>query len=312
MIAKKTDRVVRRRKKIPPKKTREKREYRRLFFFFCIFVFFCVLVYTFFCSGLVSVLQISVQGTQRVEADSVAKIVKEKIDGVKFLCVRNNNFFLINVDDIVAEIKKDQRIKSVEITKTFPDTISIDVVEYDVVPIWCVGSLLGSCFELNMDGCTLKGVDINSQLVQDNAHFIIVDHGHESVDDHQCVITAEKLQKIQLLGEEFIYTLNVGIKNPYIIDFRGSGEVKYETDEGWYILVDLDHNVDEVLHVAQLFSKKVDLPSMRSDLEYVDLRFPEKMFYKMKEGVEQEESDEKDESDELNEKDEVDDERGAE
>ncbi|PID52202.1 MAG: hypothetical protein CR972_02860 [Candidatus Moraniibacteriota bacterium] len=287
MIAKKTDRIVRRRKKIPPKKLRKKIGWRRWFFIFSVVIFSVSLVYIFFCSELVRILTIKVNGVERVQEDDIELLVQDMLSGIKFACVKNDNYFFINKDQIIEKILEDQRIKNVVITRVFPNEISVNITEYDVVPIWCVSSVLGSCFELNGEGHTVRKIDVNSQLVQNNKHFIVVDHGHESVENNQRVISAEYLEKIQILGEELIYAFNVGIKQPYIIDFRGSGEVRFESDEGWYVLVDLSHELDEVLHVAQLFAKKVELPSVRSDLEYVDLRFPEKMFYKMRDGVEE-------------------------
>lgn len=308
MIAKKTDRVVRRRKSASTKKPREKKNLRHWFFVFCVGVFFGVLVYVFLCSHLVSIDRVDVHGTKRVQSTDISRLVENMLSGTKFGCVKNNNYFLFDQDQIIEKIKEDQRIKSVEISRIFPKEISVHIVEYDIVPVWCVGSLFGSCFELDQLGCALRKIDINSQLVQENKHFIVVDHGHEMVSDDQCVISEGDLNKIQLLGEELVYSLNVEIKQPYIIDFRGSGEIKFESDEGWYILVDLDHDINEILHVARLFAKKVELPSVRSDLDYVDLRFPEKMFYKMRDGVEKEIEEDGDGEDDLEEDEPVDDE----
>ncbi|MEN8252570.1 MAG: hypothetical protein ABFQ53_03255, partial [Patescibacteria group bacterium] len=62
--------------------------------------------------------------------------------------------------------------------------------------------------------------------------------------------------------------------------------------------------VEEILNVAKLFTKKIDLPSSRYDLEYIDMRFPEKIFYKMKDGVEkisEDETEDGEQEEEVNE-----------
>lgn len=287
----KKDRVIRRNKKPRPKKVQSKGILQWLFIV-SVLIFLCVLIYIFLFSSFVSIHIVDVNGVYRVHKNDILDHVNKKLEGKRMWYIENNNYFFVDTNKIIEEIKQDQRIKSVVATKKFPDKITFDIVEYDVVPIWCNGSMNGTCFELDQNGCVVRDVDMNSPLIHDNQHFIVVDHGHTSIDNGQCVISDEKLRKIQFLGEELIYALNVGIKKPYIIDFRGSGEIKFDTDESWYVLVDLNHSTEEVLHIAGLFAKKIELPSRRADLEYVDLRFPEKMFYKMREGVEQEEENE--------------------
>ncbi len=297
MSAQKTDRIVRRTKKVSSKKPRQKRSLRQWFFLLCVAVFCGVLVFIFLCSDLVRIVHVHVEGVDRVSADAVSRVVQEQLSGMKFACVQNDNYFFINEKAIREKVSEDQRIQSIDIARTFPDTITLSITEYDTVPVWCIGSIHGTCFVLNTEGYTMQKTDVQSSRVQDNKHFIIVDHGHAVVEKNQRVISAEDLHKIQVLGEELIYAFTVGIVQPYVIDFRGSDEVRFETDEGWSILVDVGHDTDEILQVARLFTQKVELQSLRSDLAYVDLRFPEKMFYKMRDGVEKKDE-EKSEDDE--------------
>lgn len=301
MVTKK-DRVIRRNKKERRKKV-QRWSLLQWFFVSCVVVFISVIIYVFIFSPLVHITVIDIRGTTRVHTDDISDKVNQNLDGKKLQYIAKRNYFFVSGEEIIASIKEDQRIKNVSITKQFPNKIEIEIIEYDTVPIWCIGSVDGTCFELDTNGCAVRKVDMHSPLVYDNQHFIIVDHGHDSIEARQCVVSEEKLSKINFLGQELIYALNVGIKQPYTIDFRGSGEIKFDTDEGWYIFVDLSHDAKEVLHIANLFAKKIELPSSRSDLEYVDLRFPEKMFYKMKDGVEQEEqNDEENVDSEMNEK----------
>lgn len=287
MAKKKNDKIVRRRKgpAVRPRKKGNQRTMREWFFVFMLVVFCGAVGHMLFCSSFVSLVSIDVRGTDRVEQSSVQSVVESMLEGQKFTCIKNNNYFFVRTRKIEDAIKNDQRIKSVYVTKKFPHTIKIDITEYDVVPLWCLHDVGGECFELE-DGCVVRRVDMQSSLVTDNRHFIVVDRGHDSAEDGQCLIPSEDIAKIQFLGEELIYTLNVGIVQPYIISFRGSREVRFDTDEGWHLLIDLSHDTQEILTTAQLFMKKVELPTKRIDLEYVDLRFPEKIFYKMKESTE--------------------------
>lgn len=289
IMVKKKDKIVRKRVS-RPRKEKDRKTLRQWTFFISVVFFIGLVGYIFFCSSLVSIAIIDVVGAKRVHTDDIVSAVERNISGSKVWCIKNNNYFFLHTDDILRTIHEDQRIKSVDVVKQFPDTLRIVITEYDVVPVWCVGSIDGACFELQ-DGCIVGEVDMNAPLIHDNRHFVIVDHGHDTLDDGQCVITPDNLDNIKFLGEELIYMLNIGIVQPYVINFLGTQEVRFDTDDGWYILADFGYDVHETLDVAALFMKKVELPSNRSDLEYIDLRFPEKIFYKMKDGVEKSEED---------------------
>lgn len=283
MIArKKQDKVVRSaRMRNESTKPKRERNPKRWFFIFSVIAFCAGVFYVFFCSHFVDVKQVEVRGTRRVESDIIRDSVHKLFEGQVFWCVRKNNYFFLSRKHITDKLREDQRIKNIQIEKKFPHTIIIDVEEYDIVPVWCVQNV---CYELN-DGCVAQQVDLSSARIQQNPHYIILDRGHDHVDIGQCVITKEDLHAINYLGKELIYAMNVGVTQPYMIDARGSREVRYATDESWDILISLSQDVQVTLASARLFTTKITLPIARKDLAYVDLRFPEKIFYKPKDGV---------------------------
>ena len=279
--------VIRKKKKVP-QKTRMSWTWKRWVFVLSVIVFVGIVGYVLFYSPLAQVHEFEVNGTNRTNSDDIVQMSKDMLSGDFMVGVARDNYFFVNGNNIVTNILIDQRIKSAVVTKEFPHKIIIDVMEHDVVPIWCIGSMSGKCFTLE-SGHIKNEIDINSEMIVQNKHFFIVDESNEDVTIGDRVITSDDLEKVEILGEELIYTLSVGIEQPYLATSRGSHEVRFMTDENWYIIVDLTHDTDEIIDVAQLFMKKTQLPSRRIDLEYIDMRFPEKIFYKMKDGVEQSE-----------------------
>ena len=189
---------------------------------------------------------------------------------------------------IKQDILSDQRIKDIVITKKFPHGIEIYVKEYDLLSVWCVGETLNNCYILE-DGCAIRSVDLGDEIIQKNTYYIISDKGHEELSVGQCVMSQEDLDSIVYLGQELVYALNVGINKPFVIESRGSREVRFMTDESWQIIASVKQSPKETVNVARLFIAKTQFPASRADLEYIDLRFAEKIFYKLKEGVEIEE-----------------------
>lgn len=249
-------------------------------FFLCTVVFLGSSLYIFFCSHVVDVETVHVMQTQRTDAREIERVVRESFSGDIFWCIRKNNFFFVDKKAIAERVSQDQRIRNVDVHTIFPQTMEIVITEYEEFPVWCVEKS-GTCHILR-DGCNEQNIDQQSDLVKMNPHFTILDHAHEQLYENQCVISKDDLARISLLGKELIYAMDARIVEPYHVDLRGSREVKYVTDEGWYILVDVTQPTDEVIATAKLFMKQVIQMDQRTNIEYVDFRFSEKIFYKMK------------------------------
>jgi hypothetical protein len=292
MAKKEKDKVVRRKKVVQDKKPKKQRNqkpawtWRNWLFILAVIIFVCIVIYVFIFSPLVEVNDIQVNGVEKNKEERIVQVVQDSLEGKVVNGIMRDNYFFVNKDDIKNAVLEDKHIKEVNITKKFPQTIIVDVVEYDILPVWCLGSMQGNCFVVE-DGHIKESVTLDSDVIAQNNHFIIVDKGHDSVEIGEQVILSEYLENIKFLGEELKYILSVEIKQPYIILSRGSNEVKFFTDEDWYVLIDMSQNPDEILDAIKLFFAKVELPSRRIDLEYLDMRFPEKIFYKMKEGTKQ-------------------------
>ncbi len=289
MTQKTKSKIVRRKNNSQKRRRKDEknsRTWKQKFFILVVVIFIGCVGYIFLCSNLLDIYQFDIQGNNRVDKNQIINVIKSDIDGQIIACLKKKNYFFVNKNKIIKDVIKDNRIKNVNITKQFPNKIIINIQEYDDVAIWCKSVAMKSCFMLNGE-IAEREITMQDPIVIENKHFVIVDETHQDISIGDHVMTENYLNKIKTLSKELVYVLNVEIEQPFIVVSRGSHEVQFMTDEGWYIIIDLSHDLDEVFDIAKLFVKKVDLPSRRSDLEYVDMRFSEKIFYKMKDGVEQ-------------------------
>lgn len=289
MAQKVKSKIVRRKNssyKHKKKNTKNTRTWRQNFFVFVVIIFVGCVGYIFLCSNFLNIYQFDIRGINRVGENQIINVIERNIDGQIIACLKRRNYFFINKSEIIEDILEDSRLKTVSITKQFPDKMIVDIQEYDNVAIWCKDVAMESCFVLNGE-IAKRQITMEDPVVMDNEHFVIVDETHQDISTGDRVMAEEYLKKIEILGSELVYVLDVEIEQPFKVASRGSHEVRFMTDEGWYIIIDLSHELDEIFNIAKLFVKKVELPSRRSDLEYVDMRFSEKIFYKMNDGVEQ-------------------------
>ena len=299
--------IIRRQKNIPKKRQKnieDRRTWKQWFFIVAVGLFVGGVGYIFLCSTFVEINKFEIQGTNRVNENEILDMVNDKISGDIILCLKKNNYFFINVNAIQDDILQDKKIREVIVQKEFPGTIHINITEQEVLPIWCLGSIEGNCFVLE-DGIATSVVKLSEDVIVQNEHFVVVDQVRGEINVGDRIIATEMLNKIEKLGEELIYVLDTVIEQPYIIESQGSHEIRFVTDEGWHVVVDLTQDVDEILYIAKLFIKKVELPSHRNDLEYIDMRFPEKIFYKMKEGVEKVEDEDLSDDEDIDKKEDV-------
>jgi hypothetical protein len=269
--------------------------WKQWLFVFFLSIFIMITLYIFLCSHFVRLQNINVIGTERLDSSQVLNMIENLLEGELFACIKKDNYFFVNEKKIIENILADKRVKSVEIEKKFPQTLNVNIIEYGTIAIWCSEKQQINCYILNENGVAIAPINMTDDIVLQNKYFVIV--GEEQLETilNEEVIFSDDLKKIKILGEELVYVLDVVIKQPYFFASRGSHEVKLETDEGWYIILDVTQDAQEILNIAKLFVKNIELPSTRSDLEYIDIRFPEKIFYKMKDGVEQiEENEESD------------------
>lgn len=271
------------------KKAENSRTWKEWVFIVVFIIFILVTLYVFLCSHLTKLQYFEIEGSERVNKNEIIYTIESTLGSSFFTYIKKDNYFIASKKNIINNILKDKRIKNVSIEKKFPQTLIVTIEEYEIIPIWCINDK-SDCFIIENE-IAKKRVNLTDDIIQLNKTFIITGEDKKNIEEGEMVISNENLEKIKILGEELVYVLDTTIKQPYVIASRGSNEVRFVTDEGWYIAIDLTHDLDEILNIARLFTKNVELPSARNDLEYIDMRFPEKIFYKMKDGVEQIEED---------------------
>lgn len=236
--------------------------------------------YVLLFAPVTQIQDIRVVHTARIDAAALATAIDASLDGTVLRFLARRNFFVVRSSDIAALVRRDVRVRDVRVTKIFPDGVEVDVAEHTLFPVWCVQQG-ASCYVLR-DGCIAQSVDPSSDVVRDNPSIIIHDVGHDVVTQGACVATSEELERMAYMGSELVYTLDTRIADLYRADFRGGREVTYTTEEGWTVTVDLARDPNDTLATLRLFMATVMSDKNRGDIVYVDVRFPEKIFYKMK------------------------------
>lgn len=273
-------RIMAKKTPAPKKSVAETRGSHRWIFVVAVMAFVSGTAYILLCTTMVEVTDVHVAGASRVDAPALETRIAASLEGVITGCITRRNFFFVRSRAIADLVREDPRVRDVRVTKIFPHRVVVEIDEYTLFPVWCVQN--GTVCHVLAQGCIGRTIDPASEVVQQNPFLIIHDVGHDTVAEGMCLIAPEDVERVAYVGRELVYALDTRIVQPYTVDFRGSREVTYTTDEGWTIVTDMARDVDATLATARLFMTTVMSAYNRSDLVSVDLRFPEKIFYKMK------------------------------
>lgn len=265
-------------KNISPRQLKKNR-YKIIFLSFClVFIFAATIGLLIWQSNHLLIKQISIQQNygqgDRLVSEQEIKDLIEKMMSERFLFVlRRNTLLTLNSGRVRRNLLNDPRIQSVQIQKKWPDQLAINIQEHAPVAIL---SIIGD-----------KDYLLNSGGEPITAQFDILRHL-----DKPFIIDKTNLcwQGSQLSGAVKIALELLQDKSDLndLIKFRfveislnqGNLELNSTTNEGWIAKFTAGDNIEKEIDNLKLVLENQLAGDKRKGLEYVDLRFGDKVYYK--------------------------------
>lgn len=236
--------------------------------------------YALFLSGLLSINKIEVTGVKTLRSGNITQFIGETLQGAYMGFVPKNNLVLISGSQIANAITGKFRIAaSAVVTKHFPDKLEIVIVERQGVVVWCSGE---QCAFIDEQGYAYESAD-SATVQADNSELLIVrDEGQRPIELGQYVVDPEYLVFVISLREALQKKNGFITERIYRTPSAVSGEVRVRTLDGWEIYVDQARGVEGSTQVLKLFLESSFKDRNRNDLEYIDIRTENKVYYKFK------------------------------
>jgi hypothetical protein len=234
-------------------------------------------------SGFFSVTRVDIKGNARVATWEIEDAVKDIMKGRRWWLAPNDNLMFLSEDDLSAQLIDRFVLASAEVTKKPPRTISITVAER--VSSIMMSSPDGSHTVLDLDGTAIRvfrpGESTDVAALGTQGH-LIVNEKDEKIALRERVLSKEVVETVVAARNAMQEVWN---DTPAFaearIEGKGSQTVKIVTSEGWTIYVDAKQPLKEQLANAKaIIESKVGQD--RPKLEYIDVRFGEKIFYRMR------------------------------
>ncbi|MFA6974171.1 MAG: FtsQ-type POTRA domain-containing protein [Parcubacteria group bacterium] len=237
-------------------------------------------LYLLFFSPFLLVTKTTIGGTQDLDADALRRVADATIAGKYVNVVAKNNLILINKEQVKKALTdRFKRLEDVQVTKKFPDTLVISVRERKSMVILCSA---GACFIIDNSGVPYALADFASNELQENNLLVINDDGNKAIKLGEETLEQACMQYLLDIKDKLKSDLNIAIDKNFHTPQLVSGDIRATTSEGWKIYFDNALPIQKAVDTLKLVLTDKIGEEKRGNLEYVDLRTENKVYYKLK------------------------------
>ncbi len=226
------------------------------------------LFYFFVFSSEFQVTFITIFGNNNVQNEDIERAIWNVID--KNI---SRSIFLVKTDEINKNIlDKFPQIERAKVFKKLPSTIVLELTERIPFAAFCRADDK-ECFNIDKNGVIFEvsqEISENIFLIREITQGQKISLGQKVIEE-KVIETIDKIKKT--LKDNFqINVISVTISSPFRLDIQ--------TSENWQGFFSLDSDIDfQIAKVNLLLKNEIPLET-RKTLQYIDLRFKDKAYYK--------------------------------
>ncbi|TSC96290.1 MAG: Uncharacterized protein Athens101410_4 [Parcubacteria group bacterium Athens1014_10] len=284
-----------------------KRIFLKKFYFWLVFLMACGLFYfCFYCDFFlikeITILRDNGAAGQKVSDEEVKNTIFSVFLKNRFFIFPQGNFLIFDKKAAEEIIKENQQIEDVFIKKIFPDKLKITIKEKNAVANL---ALLEKNFDQEELADKISSFENSSSTefmeskeeIKDKYKYYLIDKKGDILEERGEAILnlpliydqREISQYPYLNQEELLFILELFKKFPQrlkdidINSFKIGDSEKSKliaaTSEGWEIYFDFNEDVKNQLEKLFLILQE-KIKQERGNLEYIDLRFENRVYYK--------------------------------
>lgn len=233
----------------------------------------------------IRIQKVQLTGGVLVTTDDVQKVVDSVLSGKYFFIYPKNNSFIYPHDELVTELKRNlQRIDSVSVNVENFHSLTVDITERKPSALWCDNSNpdMEKCYFMD-DTST---VFADAPVFSGDAYFKYYGPLSTTTPDgttlgSRYMASSTEFAEISTFVSD---VLGAGLRPQYLLQ-KGGGEYSLVVYNGGQIYFDTREPLSQVTQNLQILLKSDayrKAVSATSTLDYIDLRFGNKVYYKLK------------------------------
>lgn len=261
-------------------KSKQKRPFNKRRFFFIFFFILAVVAVGGFTWALhlpgLRIGKIEIKGAALLSAAEVESEIRNEISGSRFLILPRDNFFLVSSKSIAENLSgRFHRIAEVVINKKFPKEIDVEIRERSLWGAYCetpdAGGARHICFYIDDSGTAYEDIsDFAGSLLPIVYSPREVKVGDEALSSATLEFYSRAKDSTSAVNANML-SITLSTSTP--------ADARLNFAEGWYAVVTMARPTGEWRDILKTVLEK-EVGDRRNQLEYVDLRFGNKVFYK--------------------------------
>ena len=266
-------------------KKRKKRIILTIFYIFLGISLLLGLFYFLFFSDYFNIKNVSFSGEETIKEYDLRSVYLKHANQEKYIFLNQKNIFALSSLDLAEVLKKSfRKIKNVKIDKKIPNSLSIAVEEYKPVGISCKNfNTSGSeCFYFDKDGIIFDSAPliIGELFLSVYDKDININNFPNAKYDKDLVDFILRFKKA-ILKESNLSVKYFNFKNQF-------NDIEIFMKKGFKIFLTKDQNPErQASDVIKVLEKEIKENIV--NLDYIDLRIKNRVYYKLREEVPAEE-----------------------
>ncbi len=274
--------IIDKKRKLKQKSQWSRNKFKKFFWRLICLVFVGLVGYILFFSSFLNITHIEIKGNKNVASNKIKKQVENQLVGKYFNWIKKNNLFLVKSKKLAKNILTQFKIiRKVEIKKKFPSKLVIFIQER--TPSLIITSAREN-YLLDENGQAYMKASLADQKIK-NDLIILVDKSNRKISLGEIVLDKNYLIYLKNLKKKLTEETNLKVVNNFQTLNLFSDNIRVKTQEGWEIYFNKKINLDKSIEALRVILTKEINSQQRLDLEYVDLRIKNKVYYRFRDGT---------------------------
>lgn len=223
---------------------------------------------------------VSFSGLEPVEEAAARERIGGILGGAYAALLPRSFYFLADAEEIAAELRAEfPQAKEIEVTKTFPGRLRVEMMRRPFWGIFCATPESTSAPECGYIDPTGFAYETAPQAI--GGLILVVESDAERVTVGETVIEPVVMEQLSLLRDGLPAAAGLEVAG-FELRSRVPSEIRARVSDGFTLIFGRDEDFTNTLRVL----KRVldgEIKDKRGQLDYIDLRFGNKVFYKYRE-----------------------------